>query len=179
MKKRRKTLSKLEREKASKKRAAEFEEVLDETGQESEKKAIKAVVEVEKAKEKERAKIKAVEDEILWSARKSKSRYNKVLADFLRRRVKRIDWPKDCSYQVEANEQGVSIEIWTANRAKFARGIKTTGVLKYDTYAAFVLAVQTENLIDKLEGRLAEQKTGSGIILPKGAKWQKSLAKDN
>jgi len=168
--------TKLEQEKLRKRKLAETLEVIEATGQESEKKAAKWVIEVEKEREKKEEKAKAELKEKLWGSRRKKIFYNKTLLNFFKKRLRTIDWPLLYKYKVSSNEKGIEIEVITPQGVKYAKGIKTVGEPEYDLYGAFILALQTENLLDKLEHRLAYQRTKSGIILPnkkESEKWTK------
>ena len=158
----------LEEEKLRERAKAAFGEVLEATGQENEHQGAKWVKEVEKNNEEKAQVEEDRQKEILEEARKGKERYNKVLENFLQRMVARIDWPKDFSYKVMSDEYGVRMDMWDGNLQKYSRAFKSMGDVKYDYHAAFVLAIQTENVVDKLTGSLVQSPLEKelALILP-------------
>ena len=152
----------------------EFAEVIDATGQENEKKAAKWVKEIEAEKEKRQLEEELKQKEFLEDNRRKKSTYNRVLAGFLTRMVIKIDTENKYELKVDFDELGVLVKLYEGGKLKGRRAFKSTGEVNYDFYAAFVLAIQAENTIDRLLGKLVSAKENkSGIILPHTKVWKK------
>ncbi len=150
----------------------EFNEVIDATGQEDEKKGAKWVKEVEEQKQRELEEQERKQKEFLEENRRKKITYNRVLSGFLARMVVKIDTENKYELKVDFNEMGVMVKLYEKEKMLGQRAFKSTGNVNYDFYAAFVLAIQAENTVDRLLNRLVETKKKSEIILPHTKLWK-------
>lgn len=130
----------------------EFNEVVDEMGQESEEKAAKVVMELGDAEEK--IKQKEVDDALTFFSDK-RSTFRDYY-DALARQIKflldnKVDWLGQMfKYEVTVNKaRGVGVILQSPDEKVYARGFKPTGEPKYDINAIKVLIYQTENVIEE------------------------------
>lgn len=129
----------------------EFEEVLDEIGQENEEKAAKAVIELGDKEEAE--KKKRLDDTLTFfnDQRKTFRDYYDALARQIKVLLDHyVDWQDlGFEYQVTVNKaRGVGVIVQAPDKKMFARGFKPCGEPKYDINAIKTLIYQTENVID-------------------------------
>ena len=154
-----------------KRRRGETEETLAETGQDSEAKAAKAIIELQKEAEKREKEKEATWQEELARRRKSPRflEYKRKLAELLRERLGLVDWPRGYSYETFYNSKGVGLFFNSRFNRRYAQGISPTGDVRLDTNALHILATRAENTVDRLEGRLAWQVKAKekGVILDK------------
>jgi hypothetical protein len=155
------SLTQLEKEKAISKLRHETDELIDEMGQESDKKAVGVVREYvnelnEAEKEQEYQDI-----DLLKKYSISKKTYFRYLITILQRFILDEAIPKKYHLYCEANDMGIVVGI---NKTEFYGAFKVSGIPKYDINACKILAVQVGNTIAKLEGHV--QTTNSGIVLP-------------
>jgi hypothetical protein len=155
------SLTKLEAEQQSKINAGEEAERLSVLGQESDLKAKKWINEEYKkaAKEGEVAREKAYFN--LERLRSNKKRYNKYLAQILIRYLEDEQIPKEYTLKVGWNRKGVDITIL---KFGYSKGVKPSGIPKYDVFGMKMLATQCGNTVGKLEGHIPQ--TEHGVYLP-------------
>jgi hypothetical protein len=156
-----KNLTVLEREKAKKKLREAHEELLDEMGQESDKKAVRVVQEVVSEQAREDRLQQEMDLEGLKKASANKINYQRVLVAILQRFVQDEKIPKKYNLYAESNDHGIVVGITGTD---YLRAFAPCGLPKYDIHACKILAVQVGNTIARMEGYFTQ--TASGIITP-------------
>lgn len=154
------TLTQLEKERELKRISGETEEILDAIGQESDKKALGAVREYNKAEQGAIELQKQEDVERLKQLSRNKLQYQRYLLAILNRFLKEEALPKKYELYAESNDQGIVLGI--ANTDLLA-AFAVCGIPLYDINACKVLAVKTGNTIARLEGNFRE--TDGGITL--------------
>lgn len=156
----------------SKKRAADFSEILDATGQEDDKKAVKWVKEVEEQEQKDAKKRDADEMEaLLDKQRGTKNPYYEALYNLAKRRLAAYDIPKNYRIDVLLKPEGkIIFGLQRVGFRWYAKGMTICGEPKYDINCVDRLAIQTMVAIDELESQHEKHKTKSGIHLPAKSK---------
>lgn len=155
------SLTALEREKEIKRLRGETEELIDEMGQVSEKKALPTVRRYAKERE-EVDNLQFQEDvEMLKYFSDNKKNYQRYLLTVLQRFVREEGIPKKYVIYAESTDIGIVLGIEKTN---YMGAFKTCGVPFYDINACKILSVQLGNTIGRLEGHF--KTTDSGIVLP-------------
>lgn len=165
-------MTKLEQEKRKKKLLAETVEVLDETGQENEKKAAEAVKEVMKGVEEKKSQHQNFVLNRLDMLRGNSLKYR----DYLRRVSQanlegRIDWPSGCFVYCKDTLQGLEFHVHFQDKTHYTKGLKLLYDPEWDVYGVDMIITQVENTLDKHEGRgvyREREAQKSNIIVPKG-----------
>jgi len=162
--------------KSKKKTIEEESKEWEEIGlEESDRKAVKLVVEKNKESEKEFDQEEAVVKEIL-EQKKTKASYKEYLAQKLRDLLVDVEWPVGYDYLVRATDKGVVVAFRTAGGRHFAKGFTVSGDVEIDLNAVYLRYRSIEDKVDQLEGRAEGwikgglRKTLSGIILPGNTK---------
>jgi hypothetical protein len=161
-----KKLTKLAAEKQSKKAMEEEMEELAITGQESEKKAAKWVIEKGKEAQSEQKK----EDTAQLEQLESKSRfkfedYKRYLAGIMYKELFQTKIPEKYSVRPFITDKGVGIAFNTPENRRFVRAFAPVNVPTYDLNACMKLVYTAEDKINALE---EEGKQGRDIIKPNG-----------
>jgi hypothetical protein len=154
-------LTVLDREREIKKLRGETEELIDEMGHGSEKRAARTVQEYVKEQDRERKKQYEIDEGKLKLLSTHKVRYQRYLIAILHRFVQEEDPPKKYPLYVESTDEGIVLGI---EGTDFIGAFKVCGIPFYDINACKILAVQLGNTIGKLEGYV--HKTEGGIIIP-------------
>jgi len=116
---------------------------------ESDKKAIPAVTRLMKDKEKREEEKHSFEINRLDQLRRfGKEDYTRFLADLMKDRLKKVDWDWGWSYQVEADNKGVIMELYFGRRV-FRAAFKATGEAELDLNAIIEFGERAENTVDK------------------------------
>ena len=165
MKKSRVNLNKLtvlEAEKQSKRIAAEIEEELDATGQESDVKAVKWVQEKgREAEHEENEELAEAEWKATDASKKGKVfTYRDVLMDFIKREMMsyydvlpvNFLW-----YPVKDKNQGIIIWIRDSRGKWYARGMRVSMLPKYDINCVQKLIVKALDQMDNLSQRYEDE----------------------
>ncbi len=154
------SLSVLEQERERKKVQGETEALIDEMGQEDEKKALssvqKYVAELERLQKEEFYK----DMEALIKFSKDKQKYQRYLIFILMRYVKEEDISKRYTLYSESTDEGVVLGI---EGTEYVSAFKTSGMPQYDIHACKVLAVKLGNTVGRLDGNY--RATEGGILL--------------
>jgi hypothetical protein len=156
------SMTALEIEKESKRRAFEEGELVDALGQRSD---LKARADVRRYFNELEAEEKAVRDEayeILWGLKqRTKKEYNDFLIAVFSRFISQEHLPKKYSIYATSNDVGLIVGI---KGSGFYKAIKSCGMPLYDYLACKTLAIQVGNTIAKLEGFVRETK--AGVLIP-------------
>lgn len=157
-----KALNKLDRERELKKIAGEDSEKLEAMGQESEKAAAKWVME---EGEKERHEEAEQQAETEWTLNDHKDQvltYKTLLVKELRRLME--NWidelPEGWSWYAGYNEKGIVLWLRDKDRNWYARGMKVSGLPKYDLNGIFKLMMKA---IEYAKPKVEPQDTGIQI----------------
>jgi len=145
-------LTNLDKERNKQIEMGEMNEILDAVGQDDEKKAAKAVIELNQELEK---KNKAKEERLQeYLQDKSKHlTYNMILRNLLDALCSEVDLPDGFDYRVQEDEKGVALIIKTPV-GYFAKGFKPIQDGKYDLNAVKTIRDNLENTIDRVKGKL-------------------------
>jgi len=159
--------TKLQAEKQRKILIHEEVEKLDVLGQESEKKAKKWIIEEAKTSEQKEKEAGAAAMDILWTHKRERYTYRKLLLTKLYSLLTEMDWPSIYEYGVWFDGKGVMASI----KDKFGKIHKRAFIPsydpKYDLNACYRFSVWAEDILDLSEGRLnVPTKNGGGIWLP-------------
>jgi len=156
-----KTLTKLEAEYESKRRAAQEMEKLEALGQESDIKAAREIAKFDKEDEKAQRESFAQDMAYLIHFKKNKIHYNRFLTHIFLRFASLEDISRKYPIEVDVNEIGIVVKIKGTN---YQGAFRSCGLPSFDRNACKILAVKLGNTIAKLEGY--NRKTNAGIILP-------------
>lgn len=166
-------MSKLDDEKKKKKDIAELEEVVEETGQESEKKGAKATMEVMKDLDEKKKGQRNFLLNKLESLIKNKLKYREYLVQICDWNLRsRIDWPLGYFYRVEVSPKGIEFTLVDRYFKSYKKGMTPRYDPEWDLYGIDTIMTQMENTVDKLEyrgvyGESAEKIIpGTNIIVP-------------
>lgn len=150
-----------EREAEVKRIHGEEEELVDEMGQRSDRKALPTVRAYVKEQETE-SKLKEQQDlEKLRLLSKNKIHYQRYLIAILYRFVKEESIPKKYRLVVDSSDLGIAVGIEGTN---LLRAFKLSGIPFYDINACKTVAVQIGNTVAKFEGYVHTSK--GGVVLP-------------
>src|SRR3972149_687351 len=160
-----KGLTKLEQEKQRKLLAGELSEELDATGQESETKAAKWVME----KGRDSSKEQLNQENRILEALDSKSKYgivdyHKSLAAFMANFAQEEQFPQEWFWHIAITDQGVVMYMVSPDKRRFYRAFKPSFVPQCDLQAIFKILDSMWTKINELE--VKEQ--GEGFFLPDG-----------
>lgn len=140
--------------------------VLEEAGQEDEKKAAKIIL--EKGKE-DLAVDKKFEAENLDILEK-KSRYQFLsykhyLADIIGQIMRnRSICPSPWLWDAWANNEGVGLTIVSSEKRKFIKAFKPVNIPRYDLNACAILCMEAENTIDKVDKEIRQMNYEEKVI---------------
>jgi hypothetical protein len=154
-------LTRLEREREIKRISGETEELIDEMGQRSDRKAVGTVQQYVKEQREQETLQQNLELEKLKQLSRNKIAYQRFLLVVLNRFLKEESIPKRFSLYADSTDEGIVLGI---NGSSLHGAFKVTGIPKYDINACKVLAVRMGNTIAKLQGYA--HTTESGIVLP-------------
>jgi len=141
--------TRLRKEEAKKKKLNEEKYVLDQLGQESDKKANPLVKEVMGEKEKqEKERNDRVMELMMGASRGKKGAYIAFLAELLTRRLVEVEWPFGWRYEVFPTEIGVVLEIVSVGGRIFRAAFKPTGEAIYDLNAIDLYGNRAQHTID-------------------------------
>lgn len=139
---------------AMKKAALITPDVVDQLGQESDKKAKPVVEQVMKVKELVEKEEENKDLEILGKARSGRIvTYNRLLAELLLKRLTFVDFPSGWLYEVAPDDVGVIMELRSPDERVFRAAFKPIGEAKYDLNAIETYAVRAENTIDRVTNK--------------------------
>jgi hypothetical protein len=144
-----------------KRRRHEEQEKLEVLGQESDQKAVKWVREDLENREKTDREEENQGLEILTTLRKNVLKYNTFLTTLVYAFLKGEDISPKYTIDVVTNKIGIAVGIRGTN---FRGAFKTTGMPKYDLFAAKRLAILVGNTTAHLDGY--RPKSEGGITLP-------------
>ena len=132
---------------------AEEVAILDEAGQESEKKAAKIIIEEGKKGLEEDKKFEVEKLENLQSkSRYQFLNYKHYLADIIGQIMRnRAICPKGWLWDAWANNEGVGLTIMSLEKRKFVKAFKPVNIPKYDLNACAILCMEAENTVGKYE----------------------------
>jgi hypothetical protein len=148
---------------------AEQVEIVDETGQDNEKKAAKAVKEVMGEREKEAQQVVDKLKNELDGSVKSRNEYLTRLQKMLYVNLYRVDWPNGYQFRVRLTDEGILMELFDTKSRRFARGFKPVFDPEYDYTAVDMFVQFAENTVDVIEGRIKlNEETGIIYDSPKG-----------
>jgi len=175
LKKKKKSLTRLESLKEEKKKDAEDSEILAVEGQESEKEGKKWVKEGFDQSEKEKKSIYDVEREWLATKRTRKDEdYLIALGSILYHRLKTTDAPLGYTFEVTIDGKKIKAVLQDRFGRQFVRGFTATGEVKYDYKAVLVMEASAQETIDAYENNEEKRRTESGLYLPPSMKkWKK------
>ena len=129
-------------------------DVVDQLGQESDKKAKPVVEQVMKVKELVEKEEENKDLEILGKARSGRIvTYNRLLAELLLKRLTFVDFPSGWLYEVAPDDVGVIMELRSPDERVFRAAFKPIGEAKYDLNAIETYAVRAENTIDRVTNK--------------------------
>ncbi len=146
-----------------KKKAIDKIEELDAMGQEDEIKAAKWVMEKGREDEKEEKETKAIAEEVLQDARRTKERYYQKLLEQAFRLIHTIELPTGYHVGAFYTKSGLVVWVTTPKKQWFAKGMKVSGEVKYDMNGVDRLLIKACDFIDDLEEKAS--KTEGGIYL--------------
>jgi hypothetical protein len=155
------TLTVLEAEKEIKKLRGETEELIDQLGQEDEKKAAPLVREYMSEIQKKEEDENNLDIEQLKHLSNNKLTYQRFLIGILNRFLAEETIPKHYPLYVESNDQGIVLGI---EKTEYLGAFKVVGIPQYDIAACKTLAVKMGNTIAHLEGY--RKQTEAGIVIP-------------
>jgi hypothetical protein len=150
----------LEREKQAKQVAAETEELIDELGQTSDRKALSSVQRYAKENKELDRREHQGNIESLKRLSRNKLHYQRYLIAVLHKFVKEEALPKKYKLYVDSDDIGIVLGIVGTD---YYGAFKVCGMPEYDINACKILAVKLGNTIAILEGHLPT--TESGIIV--------------
>lgn len=145
------SLTRLNREKEVKRLRHEEEELVDQLGQESDRKALPTVKEYSKEIDQEEKLQQNLDFEILKKLSNSKISYQRYLLVILNRFIKEEDIPRRYRLYAESNDQGIVLGI---EETDFVKAFKVCGIPLYDVHACKVLATELGNTVSRLEGNV-------------------------
>jgi len=146
-----KSMTRLEAEKESKRRAEESLEELDTLGQENETKAAKWVIEKEKDNLHTESEKKAEAEWKLHDARKTVWTYNDSLVDEMIRMILMSDVPPGYRLAPRAVKEGMQFWIRDKEGSWYVKGMTISGIPKYDLNGLDRNLEKALNFIDSLE----------------------------
>lgn len=146
-------------EKKRKKKIAEELEKIDTLGQDSEKKAVKWIKEVDKERIKEEKETESQEISSLTSKKKQVVTYKEELARILYKRLVKNVWPKGYRFIVNVTPKGLEVHIRNQKNKWYGKGISVTFMPEYDLNAAVILVLQADNTLAVSE-KLAKESHG-------------------
>lgn len=155
------TLTVHEREAEVKRLRGESEELLDEMGQTSERRALPTVQKYVKEQEEQEKLDNQLALEKLKLLSKNKVHYQRFLVATIYKYIKEESIPRKYKLVVDSSDEGIAIAIEGTN---LLRAFKLTGIPFYDINACKIVAVQVGNTVAKLEGYVHTSE--GGIILP-------------
>jgi len=160
--------TKLEAEKTRKKKIGKAVEVVDATGQESDKKAAKYVIEEGKKYQKEKKKQEDIVMEDLTNKVKGPkiATYIHTLCKQAHDMVLSIGMPKEYQWGVWFDGKGIRLKVITPDKTTYNKAFKPTNDPKYDLFACNKLFWWAEDLYDGLEGNLIDSKPNGNIWVP-------------
>jgi len=138
--------TRLDQERENKKAVGIFEEKLEATGQESDKKAVKWVKEEQKEREKKEKEIEAVKKEILENTRKKNNLYLNSLIKCLYGMVFELEWPKEFDFGVWHDGKGIVLAIKDKEKKIYKRAFKPSFNTEYDYNACERFTVWAEGI---------------------------------
>jgi hypothetical protein len=156
------SMTRLEAERESKKRAGEESELIEQMGQDSDRRA-KAVVkyyldQVEDTEEKYKNEALQILEGL---KKRSNLHYNSFLEAATQRFLSQEDLPQKYQIRVISNKTGI---IATVVGTDFYGAFKSSYIPFYDYTACKILAVKVGNTVAKLEGHV--RATPGGVLLP-------------
>ncbi len=154
---------------SSRKNASQLAEELEATGQESEEKAAKWVIEKEKTEEAVRQQAEDKDQDILAHKRKyKKNDYFVALYNLAKRKISEYDINPGYNVDVILKDDGrIIFGLQKVGFRWYAKGMKICGEPKYDINCVERMVIQLFIALDELGNQHENQKTNSGIILPK------------
>lgn len=129
-------LTNLEAEKLSKKNAAELEEELEATGQDSEPEAARWVK--EKGKESDKETERVISDTLTTLEDKNRFKiadYWRALADIMSKAAVGEEFPRGWSSHTFIEDKGLVFVLYSPDKRKFARAFKPSHIPEFDFQA--------------------------------------------
>lgn len=158
---------------AKKVKVSNINEEIDATGQESEVKAAKWVIEKENEREKEDQAVLDAEKEILGKRQKFKFMdYKRTLAQMMARALFETPMPQGWRNHVSVTDKGIVCVVWDPTGQPYVRAFAPVNDSKYDITAVEKVLESAWVQVERWES--AQGKTESGIILPDGSSKQVS-----
>jgi predicted DNA binding CopG/RHH family protein len=154
------TLTRLEKQKQAQRVAAETEELIDELGQTSDRKAVRSVHQYVKENNELDRRERQGNIENLKRLSRNKLHYQRYLISVLHKFVKEEAISKKYKLYVDSDDTGIVLGIVDT---EYYGAFKVCGMPEYDINACKILAVKLGNTVAILEGHL--RKTDSGIIV--------------
>lgn len=161
------TLTQLEKERELKRLQGETAEIIDEIGQESDRKAVKSVREYVNAQQQEETLQKNLDVEQLKQLSRNKIQYQRYLLVILNRFLKDEDISKKYNLFAESNDKGIVLGI---SGTEYLGAFEVCGIPMYDIHACKVLAVKLGNTVARLDGHFRQ--SDGGIMLANEAELQ-------
>lgn len=162
-------LSKLEQEREKRKQAHEQNELIEEMGQDDERKALSTVQAYVKELKAIEEKQKELSIDQLNKLTGDKPTYQRYLLTLLAHWIKEEDIPKKYKLYVDSTDEGIVLGI---ENTIYQTAIKPSGVPLYDIHACKIMAIKLGNTVGKLEGNLNQTK--GGVLV--GSKEEMNLA---
>lgn len=143
------------------KKVAEIEEKIDATGQESDKKAAKYVIEEGKKHQEKQKKKEEKELDNLSIKRKAPKieSYYFTLCKTIHDLVQELQFPKTYDWGVWFDGKGIVLKIRDKYKKSHIKAFKPTHEPKYDLAACYKLAWWAEDLYDAIEGNTSTNGT--------------------
>jgi hypothetical protein len=144
-------------------KVGEAREILDTIGQDSEKEGIRWTKIFMDQWDKKEWEENQIEKEKLKKRNKRRLEYTHLLHNLIREKGLELERPAQ-GYWLETgfNQKGVWVRLHDRHGNKWNRGIKVTGIPKYDHHAALILVQAIEDKMWELE---ENPQTKSGIYL--------------
>lgn len=158
------SLSKLEQERQARIELGKLKEELEATGQESDTKAAKYVIEKENENLKTEADIFSI---VRWKLEDSKLKpftYMEILEGEWRRQMGSYDLPRGWMWSIQRTKKGIALFIRDRIGKFYGRGIKVCFEPKYDLNAMDRLIVKALNFIEGIDDSDTLRKTPGGIL---------------
>lgn len=150
----------LEKEREAKRIQGETEELIEEMGQESDRKAVKVVQEYVKEQQEQERKEHQQNLEMLSQLAKNRQQYQRYLIAILHAFVKEEGIPRKYTLFAESTDVGIVLGI---QGTEYIGAFRTSGMPKFDINACKILAVKLGNTVARLDGNFRE--TEGGILV--------------
>lgn len=146
-----------------KKKASDFAEELDATGQESDEKAAKWIIEKQKTEEKEQKEEEAEDQWRLHDTRKQNLEYHKRLKLIMERRMREYATPPYFRWYATLTKKGLVLGIADPKGIWYAKGMQISHLPFYDLSGIDTLIMKGLDFMNHLEKKYEEK--DKGIIL--------------